>query len=380
MSRRLTDPPSPSSRSGPTIVVPDRSWPTPTGAARAPHASSDRREPERRRRTPLLVAASALAVLAAAGTTVLVLRTVVGPDGAAAAPAPRATPYEAKQFDVAVAVEGGVRPLVSDRVHELETISSVTVTRHGDPLPATAYMLAPIGEERAQVTMTSALERADFVPDGRLADGRPYATRSAEAPYAALITVGAAGQHLEVFGRSMAFDELLAVTAETSIALTTVLHVPAGWTLRDTSPMPPWIDGFGTTYELVGGRLLTIRVERASAGRATLAAFGPMEPIDLGTGGWAFRHPGPVDGVLFERGDVVVEVMGSFTEHELRLIAHSVREMAPGEHPITEPDPNTWQPAPLERIAPACTEWAARTGGPGPRTGPRAVVSGCGSG
>jgi hypothetical protein len=305
--------------------------------------------------------ACVLAVLAAAGTTVLALG-VVGPTDAAAAPEPRPTPYEAKQFDIAVGVEGGVRPLVSDRVQEIERISSVTVTRNPDPLPATAYLLAPIGEPRAQVILTSAPELPDFVPDGWLTDGRPYAMRSADAPYVAFTTVGSAGQFLEVFGRSMDLDELLAVTTETSIALTSILHVPEGWTLRDTSPMPPWIHGFRTRYELAGGRALTIGVERASPGRATLAEFGPMEPIDLGTGGWAYRYPGPVDGVLFERGDVAVEVMGTFTDDELRMIAHSVREMAPGEHRITDPDPDMWPPPPLEQVV---------DGHP---------VSGCGSG
>jgi hypothetical protein len=70
-----------------------------------------------------------------------------------------------------------------------------------------------------------------------------------------------------------------------------------------------------------------------------LAAFGATEPVDLGTGGWAYRDPPPSRGVLFERGDVVVDMTGDFSDAELLVVVHSLREMAPDEHPIADPDP-----------------------------------------
>lgn len=315
MSRTLSGPPpSPPSLCGPTIVLADRTPPSPP--------APQRRRPRRR----LILAASALAALAAAGSIAIAVRD--GDDPAAEA-----------DFDAAVALEQGVVPLVSDRVDELGTITSITVKRAADPTPADAYLLAPAGNERPRVSLVSEHEPVDLSIDGLLADGRPYEILQAEGRYISLATIGTDGQYVLLVGRAMTLVELLAVAADTPVSMASLDGVPDGWIQLGSTPMPPWIHGFSTYYRFDDGRRLAVSVERAVPGRAALAAFDETESIDLGTGGWAFRDRPPDRGLLFERGDLVVRVSGAFSDEELRTIAHSLREMSPGEHPIAQPEP-----------------------------------------
>ena len=243
-------------------------------------------------------------------------------------------PVDAVAYSEAVALEAGVRPLVTDRAAELGTITRVEVRRTADPVPARIHLLAPLGEDRPRLSVMADPEPADLTTDGLLADGRPYAVYTPEGPYVSLATVGADGQYVEVMGRDMTFDELLVLAGDITVSHASLDRMPDGWTELGAAPMPPWHDGFDTIYEFLGGRRLGITVERASAGRAALAAFAPTDPVDLGTGGWAYRSRPPSSGLLFERGDVVVHLTGDFSEAEFLIVAFSLRMMRPEEHPI----------------------------------------------
>lgn len=242
------------------------------------------------------------------------------------------------EYDAAVALEDGVRPLVSDRVGELGTVTAVTVKRTPDPAPARVHLLAPAGEERPRVSVVTDSDPADLVIDGRFVDGRPYEVYRSEGRYVSLFTVGADGQYVSVMGREIAFDDLLAIAADIAVGSSRLDRLPDGWVELGAAPMPPWHQGFGTYYDFEGGRQLAIGVERATPGREALAAFGHTEPVDLGTESWAFRYRPPNSGVLFELGDVVVDLKGDFSEAELLIVTHSLRKMFPSEHPIADPD------------------------------------------
>lgn len=248
-------------------------------------------------------------------------------------------PIESIDYHAAVALEQGVRPLVSDRAGELGTVTAVAVKRTPDLVPARGFLLARIGDDRPALSVISDADPAELVIDGLLADGRPYEVYRDEGAYVSLATVGAGGHYVEMMGRAMTFDELVTLAADITVTLRTLDRLPAGWFEAGSTPMPPWYLGFSTSYEYLGGRRLGITVERASPGRDALAAFGPTEPVELGTGGWAYRLRPPSSGVIFERGDTVVQLSGDFSEAELLIVAHSLREMVPLEHPIDEPDP-----------------------------------------
>jgi hypothetical protein len=252
-----------------------------------------------------------------------------------------ASPVDAAEYDAAVALERGVRPLVSDRVGELGTITAVTVTRTPDPEPGRVHLLTPNGEDGPRLLVHSRPEPAAPFVDGRLADGRPYEIAPPAARHVSLFTVGVDGQYVAVMGREMELDELVALAGDTEVSTAgpALARVPDGWTEVGVAPMPPWHDGMTTSYDFEGGRRLDIVVERSTPGREALAAFGETEPVDLGTGGWAYRYRPPNSGVLFERGDMVVDLTGDFSEAELRIVAHSLREMLPSEHPVAEPQP-----------------------------------------
>jgi hypothetical protein len=243
------------------------------------------------------------------------------------------------ELAAAVALEDGVRPLVSDWVDELGEVISVVVKRTADPEPAVAHLLAPAGEDRPRVSVVSDPATVDITIDGLLADGRPYEIFMPEGRYVSLGTVGADGQYLEVMGRGMTIDNLLAVIVHVTVDLTAIERLPDGWVELGSAPVPPWHHGFGTYYTFEGGRRLGITVEQASPGRAALTAFAPTEAVDLGTDGWAYRHRPPDNQVWFERGDTVVHLTGDFSDTEFLLVIHSLREMRPGEHPLSDPDP-----------------------------------------
>ena len=245
---------------------------------------------------------------------------------------------DAVEYDTAGAIEGGVRPLVSDRVGELGNITAVTVKRTPDPAPARVHLLARAGDERPRLSVVTDSEPVSPLIDGWLADGRPYEVGRSEGQYVSLLTVGTEGQYVSVMGREIAFDELVQVAAEVAVGGAALDRLPDGWVEIAVTPMPPWRQGFGTYYDFEGGRQLAINVERAVPGRDALAAFGDTEPVDLGTEGWAYRYRPPNSGVLFEWHDVVVDLKGDFSEAELVLVTHTLREMLPSEHPILQPD------------------------------------------
>lgn len=251
---------------------------------------------------------------------------------------------DAVAYDEAVALEGGVRPLVVDRVDELGTVTRVTVRRTPDPPPAVAYLLAPAGEQRARISLVSTTRPADLVIDGLLTDGRPYETFVDAGQYVSLDTVGLDGQLLEVQAREMSFDELLAVTAAIQVGHAGVAELPTGWVEIADTPMPPWGEGIGTSYDFLGGRRLGVTVERATAGREALTAYAHVEPFEAivleGIGDWAYRSLPPSSGVVFGMGDVVVDLRGDFSDPEFLIVASSLREMRPDEHPIADPDPS----------------------------------------
>lgn len=284
--------------------------------------------------------APALAVGATVVVAVLVI-VWVGPLGDRTA----TQAVDTAAFDAAVAIEGGVVPLVSDRVGELGSITAVRVTRTADPVPGRAHLLTRCGEtcdgERPELLVHVVDQPAELDATGRLADGRPYETGPSTWRTVSLFTVGGDGRSLMLVGREMELAELVALAAGIDVDPSGVERVvePDGWTDVGAVPMPPWHLGMTTAYELEGGRRLVITVERATPGRAALAAFGDNDQVELGLGGWAYRYRPPNSGLLFERGDLVVEVAGELTEGELRLVAHSLREMLPGEHPIAEPAP-----------------------------------------
>jgi len=245
---------------------------------------------------------------------------------------------DAVEYDAAVALEGGVRPLVSDRVGELGNVTAVRVKRTPDPGPGRVHLLAPAGERRPRVAVETSPDPADPLIDGWLADGRPYEVGRSEGQYVSLLTVGTEGQHVSVLGRGITFEELLEVAAEVAVASTALDRLPDGWVEIAAVSMPTWRQGFGTYYDFEGGRRLAINVEWATPGREPLVTFADTESIDLGTGSWAYRYLPPSDGIVFELDDVVVDLKGNFSEAELVLIAHTLREVRPSEHPILEPD------------------------------------------
>lgn len=284
--------------------------------------------PERRRRR-LTAIAVALTLAAVAGTVVwLVSRSPDDP----------VVVTDTVEYLDAVVLEHGVRPLVSDRIDEIGEVESIRVQRTPDPQPATVHLLARSVDERPALLVLVDEQGGDVWPDGELDDGRPFESLVVAGTYVSLATTGAGGEYLRFVGRSLAFDDLVAIAGRTTVGVHGLERRPPGWVEVGEAPMPPWHHGFGTYYELADGRRLGVSVERATPGRETLAAFGPHEPIDLGTDGWAFRERPPSASVLFERGDVVVHLTGEFSDDELVVVAGSLREMEPDEHPILEPD------------------------------------------
>lgn len=300
------------------------------------------RPPRDRMARRLMLAAAAgiagigigLAAVAASGPT------GTGPTGSQSTggQAARGRPDRLEPYDEAIAAPSGVRPLVTDRAGELGTIVRIEVKHTPDVTPAPNHLLAPIGEQRAALAVISDPDLAEIALDGMLADGRPYQVFRDEGPYVSLRTFGVDGQLVELVGRDMTFDELVALAGEITVTRSSLERLPAGWALLGTVPMPPWIDGFLTNYDYLGGRRLGVTVEPAHDDREMLAAFATADPIVLATGGWAYLYRAPASGMVFELGDAVVTLSGDFSEAELLVIAHSLRPMASGEHPLLPAD------------------------------------------
>lgn len=315
-----------------------RTLDTPPRPAGPPPVASERPAIRRGRRRSDRAAAVAIAATVVVAAVAII---AVGRVGVRLA----TSTVDTAAFDAAVALEGGVVPLVSDRVRELGTITAVSVTRTADPVPGEAHLLTRCDEtcdgERAELLVHVIDQPAALDATGRLTDGRPYETGPSTWRTVSLFTVGGDGRSMMLVGREMELSELVALAAgiDVSPGGAERLVGPDGWTVVGAVPMPPWHLGMTTAYELDGDRRLVITVERATPGRAALAAFGDNDRIELGLGGWAYRYRAPNSGLLFERGDVVVEVAGELSDGELRLVAHSLREMLPGEHRIAEPAP-----------------------------------------
>lgn len=251
-------------------------------------------------------------------------------------------------FARAVELEDGVVPLLIDVGVIGAPAAPVTVTRTPDPsLRDVTHLVARTTDPAIPLIGFTFRPDADTtapVADSTLLDGTPVEVANPSPPN--LATTTPSGGLVDVSAPKLALDEAVDVLARTRLGDDQIAALPDGWTVVGSVPWPTWLDGHSTTIELEENfvRSVFVTVERARGDRELLARFGPTEPADLDTGGWAYRYgAGAVPGYVFEYGDdLVVSVTGDLTDEQFRDAIASLREAEPGEVEIEEPAP--WPP------------------------------------
>lgn len=247
-------------------------------------------------------------------------------------------------FERAVALENGVVPVVVD-FDLFDHIAPIEVTRNPDPVVRDVLRLVAAEDDPDMPFLGF-----DIQPDGdgrglrhdvELGDGRTVELGRAALPDVSL--AGADGQFVNVGAPRLQLDELLDVVAGSEIVDDEITELPDGWIEIASLPEPVWIDGFSLWVALPGkDRSYWISVARNPGAWEQLARYGPTEPVELGTGGWAYRYYPRGDserGFVFQYDSDRVVTIKSYdlTEEQLRQLVDTVRDAEPGELEIHEP-------------------------------------------